>query len=353
MSGRYIDFHTHSLASDGTDAPRELIRKAAAVGLAAVALTDHDSMDGLDEAEREASRAGIRFVRGLEIAVRDGPDELHLVGLWMPRPSKRMRRYLSTLKENRNIRNQAMLDELRRLGMPLSMDDLCRAAGREPAASAAGEAIPAGAGAFGGRGRSKGGSDTEPGATKTAPDPGQGPGPGSEQGSGRGPEGAARPPGSLGRPHMALAMYNKGYVLSRKQAFERYIGNGGKAFVPRKLSSPEEGIGLLCGEGATVALAHPCLAPDMDQRRLDDILRRLRSYGLTALEAYHSVHTPAQVRMCVDLAEKHGLLLSGGSDYHGGNKECIHLGVGMGSLRVPLFLYEKMRDHRKKAGLPA
>ena len=284
----FIDLHTHSLASDGTDRPSELVRKADEAGLAALALTDHDSLDGLEEAGQEAGRLGIRFVPGIEIAVRDEPGELHLVGLWMREPSPHMRQALRTLQQNRRARNQAMLEELARLGLPMSMEEV--------------------------RAHSGG--------------------------------------GAIGRPHIALSMKHKGYVNSRREAFERYIGLQGQAFVPRVLMSPQEGISLLRNEGATVVLAHPCLSRAMTRQRLDALLSEFTSYGLNAIEAYHSTHAPDQTRLCVDLAAKHGLLLSGGTDYHGLNKEGIILGRGLaGNVRVPLYVLEKLEASRREQGL--
>lgn len=287
MSCRRIDLHTHSLASDGSDSPVELVNKAASLGLAAIALTDHDTLSGLDEAVEQGEKTGVRVIRGIEIAVHDDFGELHLLGLWMPRPSKVMRSYLTTLRRNRLARNQAMLDALTAMDMPLAMEQV--------------EAVSRGE--------------------------------------------------SLGRPHIALAMRDRGYVSSRKEAFERYIGWGGKAFVPRALSSPREGIELLRGEGATVSLAHPFLSRQMTESRLDALLRDFRAWGLDAVEAYHSTHSQQQVSLCVKLAAKHGLLLTGGSDYHGLNKEVIRLGVGTGSLRVPFVLLEKLLAFRLDRGL--
>jgi predicted metal-dependent phosphoesterase TrpH len=287
MAGLYVDLHTHSFASDGSDSPGELVRKAAVLGLAAVALTDHDTLAGLDEAREEAARVGIDCVPGIEIAVQGEHDEVHLVGLWMPSPSRRMRDALEVMQQNRQARNQAMLDVLSGMGMPMSMEEV--------RAQSGGVAV--------------------------------------------------------GRQHIARTMRDKGYVSSSREAFDRYIGRRGKAYVPRVLLTPEQGIGLLRDEGATVALAHPFLSRMMTPERLDDTLSDFHARGLTAIEAYYSPCAPEQVRFCVELAAKHHLLLTGGSDYHGVNKEGISLGTGTGSLRIPVVLLEKMREYRKKAGL--
>ncbi len=287
MPGRYIDLHTHSAVSDGSDTPAELVKKAAKLRLAAVALTDHDSLDGLDEAEEAAATVGIEFIRGIELAVEDDFGELHLLGLWMPRPSERMRDALALLRCNRESRNQAMLDALRAKGMSLTIEEV--------------RAVSGG--------------------------------------------------GSVGRPHIATALVNKGHVASRKEAFERYIGWGGETFVPRVLLSPEQGIRVLRDEGATVALAHPFLSRLMTKERLDDILSNFRAWGLTALETYHNAHDPRHVRLCVDLAARHSLLLTGGSDYHGTNKDGIALGSGKGNMRIPFWVLSKLREYRKSKGL--
>ena len=297
MAGRIIDLHTHSRFSDGTDSPAALVRKAAAQGLSAIALTDHDTLAGLEEAEHEAAAAGIGLIRGIELAVQDDDlGELHLLGLFMPRPSpehspgysKDMGGIIGVLQGQRLIRNQAMLDVLAAMGMPMTMDDVREHSGNE----------------------------------------------------------------AIGRPHIALAMKSKGYVPSRKEAFERYIGWNGSAFIPRMLLSPAEGIRILREQGATVALAHPCLSRRMIASRLDAILCEFRGYGLEAIEAYYSSHDPEQTRLCVRLADKHELLLTGGSDYHGTNREGVLLGAGTGRLRVPFELLEKLREYRKSRGLP-
>jgi predicted metal-dependent phosphoesterase TrpH len=285
----FIDLHTHSNASDGSDSPEELVRLAAGMGLLALALTDHDTLAGLDRAAAEARKHHLRFVRGLEIAVSDGKwGELHLLGLWMPeRPSQRMLAALADFLQKRRDRNRRMLEALQGLGMDISLEEVRALSGGE----------------------------------------------------------------TVGRPHIALAMQKKGYVPNRREAFDRYLGLEGKAFVARELMSPEEGVDLLRGEGALVVLAHPCLSASMTPERLDALLTTLRACGLDAIEAYHSAHTPEKTRLCVDLAAKHGLLLSGGSDYHGLGKEGIKLGSGLGgNVRAPLMLLEKMDAYRKAQG---
>ena len=287
MPGNFVDLHTHSMASDGTDRPGELVKKAAALGLAAVALTDHDTLEGLAEAEAAASGLGIAFIRGCELAVQCDDGELHLLGLWVPEDSRLIASALKAAREQRTVRNAAIVEKLQGIGIPITLQDI--------AACSRGEAV--------------------------------------------------------GRPHIAHALIRMGCVESPAEAFERYLGQGGAAFVPRVLHSPEEGIRLLAEEGATVILAHPCLKDDMTRERLDALLADFRTWGLSGIEAYHSAHSHAAVRTCLALAERHRLLLSGGSDYHGGTKPGIGLGQCGHGIKAPFRMLEAMREYRRQRGL--
>jgi predicted metal-dependent phosphoesterase TrpH len=280
MPGRYVDLHTHSAVSDGSDPPAELVRKAAALGLEAIALTDHDTLGGLEEAETAASRLSIRFIRGCELSVQDPRHgELHLLGLWVPSPSAAMREALSRIQEQRVQRNRKILQRLRALGMSLGMDDVLTASrGLVP-----------------------------------------------------------------GRPHIAEALRKKGYVKSIAMAFHLYIGEGKPAFTPRTLPDLGSGIRLLAAEGAVVALAHPFLHSGMTPDILAGLLPECQSYGLTALEVYHSAHSPGQTRAGLRLAEASGLFPIGGSDYHGSVKP----GVFLGRPRVPAIFLDRLEARRK------
>ncbi|MDR2604050.1 MAG: PHP domain-containing protein [Desulfovibrio sp.] len=278
MYARRIDLHTHSSASDGTDSPAALARKAAACGLAAFALTDHDCTDGLAEAAAEAARLSLKFVPGVEIAVRRGERELHILGLFLPMSSRTLEKSLAAIRALRDTRNQAVLDRLAALGMPLDPEDVRRRAGGK----------------------------------------------------------------AVGRPHIAAALVAAGCVAAGRDAFIRFLGRGCPAYVPRSLPAPEEGITLLRRESPVVSLAHPFLSPTMTRSELDGILAEFRPCGLTALEAYHSDHGPEQTNICLELARKHGLSVTGGSDYHGENKKDVALGTGRGNVNVPLSLLDDL-----------
>lgn len=296
MSTGFIDMHTHSNVSDGTDSPGDLVRKAARKRLCAVALTDHDTLAGLDEAEAVAKECGLQFVRGVEIATGYHERELHLVGYFPPRNSFTLQEMLDKNNHTRAARNERMVANLRELGFAITLDEVLQNAGE----------------------------------------------------------------GSVGRMHIAAVMLQKKYVSSFSEAFENFLSRRGIAYARRTLVSPQEALPVMASLGMTVSLAHPCLRPtrtpypclDKDKERLDGLFEELAAYGLTAVEAYHSSHDAEAVRLCVDLAAKHGLLLTGGSDYHGKRKKHIHLGAGGAGGRVGMHVLTALLEYRKKHGLP-
>lgn len=284
-----VDLHTHTRASDGTDSPAVLVRRAAGLGLAAVAVTDHDTLAGLDEAEAAGRALGVEVVRGCEISTRFGRGEAHVLGLWLPREAVRLEELqtaLAAVRERRVARNRRIAERLAALGLPVTYE-----AAREEAAG-----------------------------------------------------------GVVGRPHFAALLCRLGVTATPREAFERYLGSGGSAYVPRELPEPAEAVALLSAAGATVSLAHPrlirCAPAD-----LDSLVASLVPCGLNAIEAYHSEHSAADERACVELAQRHGLLLTGGSDYHGGAKPCVELGRGKGGLRVTAAVLERLKTDRRARGL--
>nr|WP_276819082.1 PHP domain-containing protein [Mailhella massiliensis] len=288
MSMTFIDLHTHSTASDGTDSPADLVRKAAQAHLAVLALTDHDTLAGLDEAEEEAKQRNIVFVRGCEISTATPWGEAHFLGLWIPEePEKtaRLEAALEKVRMGRKERNLRIAEKLRALGLDVSYE--------------AAEALAGGA--------------------------------------------------VVGRPHFAALLCSMGVVKDRREAFRQYLGKDGLAYEPRRLMSPGEAVSLLKSTGAVVSMAHPRLlhAP---VEELNHLVAGLKEQGLDALEAYHSEHDAGDVRLCVELAARYDLQLSGGSDYHGLAKPNISLGRGKGGLRVGLGVYDELMRYRALQG---
>jgi predicted metal-dependent phosphoesterase TrpH len=287
---RLIDLHCHSTASDGSDAPAELIRKAVDAGLAALAVTDHDSLAGLDEAQRAAGGPKLELIRGCEISARGEGGEMHILGLWIPREHPNLNFFegvLRELREHRSARNQIMVERLSKQGCSLSYDEVLAEAGGE----------------------------------------------------------------SVGRPHIAKVLVRKGYAKSAQEVFTRYLGSKGSAYEPKKVLQPEEAVELLLSVGATAAFAHPRLVKASDAW-LEAAVVRLKACGLSAMEVYHSEHSEADTRFCLALAARQGLALCGGSDYHGKLKPDIVLGRGRGGLRVPGTLLDQLKQRRREQGLP-
>ncbi|WP_300718232.1 PHP domain-containing protein [uncultured Desulfovibrio sp.] len=284
---QFIDLHTHSQASDGTDSPAQLVRNAHEKGLAAVAMTDHDTVSGLDEGEATARELGLEFVRGCELSTSTELGEMHVLGLWLPRQLDPLLEKLVYLRGKRSERNVRIVEKLQGLGVEITLDEVLRLARGE----------------------------------------------------------------SVGRPHIAAVLVRKGYVHDVSEAFREYLGYYGRAYLPKEVLRPEEAVSVLSSLGATVCLAHPLLQK-LPEGWLEAFIERLLPCGLTAIEAYHSEHTQADSRRCLELARHYGLTISGGSDYHGTNKPRIRLGTGYGSLRVPYSVLEGLREMRARRGLP-
>lgn len=284
---KYVDLHTHSTASDGTDSPARVARRAREAGLAAFALTDHDTTAGLEEAAAEARAIGIDFVPGCEISTRTDRGSMHILGLWIPKNNSDLENFLHNARSVRDSRNVKMLARLQELGINLTAEELAEMAGGE----------------------------------------------------------------SVGRPHMANALVKKGVARDAGEAFSKYLGKGGKAYVPKEAVNPAAACRALAKAGATVILAHPLLEKP-DPAWLESQVGELVKHGLAGLEVWHTVKNEANEALLLDMARRHGLLVSGGTDYHGANKPDIAVGSGMGNLAVPYSVYENLRAARKSRGLP-
>lgn len=281
---RRIDLHTHSTASDGTLTPRELVRAAADAGLAAMALTDHDTVNGLAEALKAGEDFGVEVIPGCELSCESDAGWMHIVGLWLPENPASLVAAFDWVLEGRRNRNHDIVAKLNELGIDVTYEEIAELAG-----------------------------------------------------------------GVIGRPHFARILHQKGVVDTVQEAFDVYLGTGGKAYIPKRKLSPERAIGLLREEGAIPVLAHPFML-EMSEDELEAKLRELMGYGLEGIEVFYTEHTPEQVEKFSRLADRLGLLVSGGSDFHGEVKPDIGLGVGRGGLEVPYELVERMKAHRQKNG---
>ena len=257
-----IDLHTHSTASDGTLTPSELAVYAKEKGLKAIALTDHDTINGISEFSKKCAQLGIEAVSGVEISA-DYKCEMHIVGLFVDTHNEEFAKKLSDLKNARSIRNQKMIECLNEHGMPITADDLLSQADDLTLES-------------------------------------------------------------IGRPHSARAMVNHGYVRDIPEAFEKYLAHGKDCYVSRIKYSPKDSIRLIKDAGGLAILAHPVYISD-NEDDLYDLLHELKGFGLDGTECFYSTYSKDFSDVCQRLCKRLDLLPSGGSDFHGGNKSDIDL----------------------------
>lgn len=270
---RAIDLHTHSNNSDGTFSVKELIDRAHDKGLAAIALTDHDTVDGVDEAiEYAASKyPDLEVIPGVELSTEGEGREVHIVGLYIDNHDKEFVEGLSAFIDSRTTRNKKMCKKLsEEAGIPISYEML----------------------------------------TEEFPDT------------------------VITRAHFAKFMVDRGYVNSRAEVFDRYIGDHCPYYVGREKITPEDAIRSILKAKGVPVFAHPILCRFGDDR-LDEFVGRLKGAGLVGIEAVYSTYERRDEIQIKELAKKYDLLVSGGSDFHGANKPDIDLGTGCGKLFVP------------------
>jgi predicted metal-dependent phosphoesterase TrpH len=277
------DLHTHSTASDGTDRPAQIIRIAKQVGLRAIALTDHDTLAGVDEAANEAKHLGVEFIPGCEISLDGVPGTFHMTGIGVDPSDAHLRERLDFVKSGREGRNAEICAKLVALGYPITIEEV--------AAEAGGDVV--------------------------------------------------------GRPHFARVLLKKGIVKDFKEAFERFLGKNKAAYAERDRLPLAEAIGAIHGAGGAAVLAHPYTVALPDPKAFEAWLKEMAAAGLDGLETVYTEHSAADEARYRDLAKRCGLLESGGSDYHGGNKANTDIGVGKGGLRIPYAFYEALRDRAR------
>jgi predicted metal-dependent phosphoesterase TrpH len=266
-----IDLHVHSNASDGMLSPSEVVRAAKQAGLSAVALTDHDTTAGLSEALVEAVRGGPEVVPGVELSLEFGPGSLHLIGLFIDPEDAALDGLLRRLRQGRSERNLRIAARLGELGVPVTIEEV--------AALARGEVVS--------------------------------------------------------RPHFARALLRRGHVGSLKEAFDRFLRKNGPAYVERWRPGAKEAISAVRGGGGVAVLCHPHTLGLGEGEALSECVAGLAALGLDALEAYYPDYDRRQSERFEALARRCGLLVSGGSDFHGPPVSESRLGTGRGGLSIP------------------
>ena len=252
-----VDLHLHTTVSDGRLTPTQLIQLVADRGLQTIAITDHDITDGLTEAAEAAqAHPQLRLIPGIEISTDLGQHEIHLLGYFLQPEHPGLQETLVQYREGRIGRGQRMVEKLRGMGIMIEWERVKELAGD----------------------------------------------------------------GSVGRPHVALAMVEKGYISRPEEAFVRYIGHNGPAYAERVKLVPQESVKLVTDAGGVAVLAHPAQLTG-----LDSIVEEMKSYGMVGMEVHYAQYSSQTIARLADVAERHGLVPCGGSDYH-----------GLGNLNEPL-----------------
>ncbi len=257
-----IDLHTHTTASDGTYTPTELVAAAKELGLAAVAVTDHDTLEGVPEAIEAGARYGVEVVPAVEISSEFAGKQMDILCYFIDGECAEMVELIEWVQNSRRNRNPEIARRIAGEGIPLELADVAKYA-----------------------------------------------------------EG-----GQVGRPHFAQALIELGVVETVQEAFDKFLAPGGPAYVPKARLEPETVISTVRTSGGVAVLAHPCQIGTGDHSALRDIVVSLTELGLMGIEVYYPSHTPAQTAQYKILADEFDLAITGGSDFHGARKPAIHLG---------------------------
>ncbi len=266
-----VDLHIHSSASDGRFSPAEIVRKSVEAGLAVISLADHDNIDGIVPA-LEAARdfPWLKVIPGVEISVDVPEGEVHMLGYFIDYTDRELLEFLERMRESRRKRAQRMIAKLANMGLNIEWERVKEIAGS----------------------------------------------------------------GSVGRPDIAQALLEKGYIASIKEAFTKYIGWGGPAYVEREKMSPTEAVELILRAKGLPVLAHPLTINDPET-----LIIELKPSGLAGLEAYYKDYTAEEINRLVSLADRYGLIATGGSDYHGLDDSDE---IMIGGTEVPLASAEQL-----------
>lgn len=269
------DLHCHTTASDGLLTPTEVVELARSLGLKAVGITDHDTVQGWAQAEKAGQKWGVEILRGIELNTDWQGTEVHILGYEVDAESPNLMKRLESLRRARETRMLEIIERLRSLDIAVSAEDVRKYASGE----------------------------------------------------------------SIGRPHIAQALIAQGYARDIGDAFDRYIGQGAPAYVPRFKLSPEEGIALVCEASGVAVLAHPGV------HRLERGIPAWAECGLQGIEVSHSEHSLDDEKRCRNMAEKYGLIMTGGSDFHGEQRKP---GVNLGGWGVNMGVVRQIRELAQK-----
>jgi len=281
-----IDLHIHTSASDGSYAPRRIVELARSNGLQCIAITDHDTVDGNAEAVEAGAAVGLEVIPGVEISVEWDNRPVHMLGYFIDWKNGELVSALQNLVCYREERNPKIIEKLNRLGMRISYEEVKKVAGT----------------------------------------------------------------GTVGRPHVAQVLVEKGYVKNGDDAFQKYLQRGAEAYVEKKRLSPRQGIDLIKKAGGIAVLAHPFTIDGLPARHMEKIIVQFKDEGVEGLEVFYPMHSPEETDYLQTMARQYKLLQTGGSDFHGDQKPKILLGRGFGNLKIPYRLVEEMKKVLENRG---
>jgi len=278
-----VDLHLHTTASDGVMTPSEIVNYAKNKGLRAIAITDHDTIEGLEEGLLEGERIGLEVIPAIEISAEHSPGSMHLLGYFIDIHHPLLKERLGYLQRARAERNPRITEKLNKLGIDITFDEVLKASGG----------------------------------------------------------------GQVGRPHFAQVLLEKGYVRSFQEAFERFLKKGAPGYVEKMRFSAEQSIHFINEANGVAVLAHPKTLQVNGYSELENLILRLVKKGLRGIEAYYPEHSALEVAQYKALAERHGLLITGGTDYHGIEKNGLDIGVGRGDMNLPYSIVENLKAARR------
>lgn len=275
-----VDLHIHTNASDGKFSSTEIVHKAAELGLQTIAITDHDTVEGIPAAiDAVRSYPQLRLIPGVELSTDVDRGEIHILGYFIDYADEEFQASLETMRSSRIVRARKMVENLAKMGVQIDWQRIQEIAGN----------------------------------------------------------------GALGRPHIAQAMLEKGYINSIQDAFRHYIGHGGPAYVARDKLTPAEAVKLILKADGLPVMAHPLTSGDVETTIIE-----LKTVGLVGLEVYYASYSFEDLNPLLGLAYKHGLIATGGTDYHGIDETTETM---IGGADVPLRAAEQLITLAMQRGL--
>jgi len=280
----YVDLHLHTTASDGVMTPTEIVKYAKAKGLRAIAITDHDTIEGLEEGLAEAGKIDLEVIPGIEISAEHSSGSMHLLGYFIDIYHPLLHERLGYLQKARGERNPKMVEKLNQLGIEITYEEVLKASGG----------------------------------------------------------------GQVGRPHFAQVLMEKKYVRNFQEAFERFLRKGAPAYVDKLRFTPKEALHFINEAKGVAVLGHPNTLGMNGYSELENLLLKLIGNGLRGIEVYYPEHSPLEIAQYKNLAERYGLLMTGGTDYHGIEKNGLDIGVGKGDMKLPYSIVENLKAARNQ-----